>query len=631
MLLTDKKLMKFITTLTLLSLLIFAKTNAQENQFQVNSKITNVTVFISGAQIQRQAETIDIPQGVSQFVFTGLSSDIETQSIQAKGEGSFTILSVTQQKNFLYEKKNSDLKDSYLSKISDLNDQIALLRNESDVYRAEQEMLIKNQTVMGPNVNYDLVKLKQALDFQKQRLIEAKNKQIELDKAIVKLQVELTKYNRQLIDLNGKSQQNSNDIVVKISSKVAAKGKLSLTYLVNNAGWYPTYDIRAKDIASPITLIYKANVSQNSGEDWKNVKLTLSSGNPTKNGTKPELGTYQLGYISQGYNAYNPSSSSARVVKGKVMGEDRMPIIGASVRVLNTSVGTSTDANGNYSLQIPNNQSVLVFNYIGYLGKEVPITSSVLNIVMQADSKQLQEVVVVGYGNNMKGDLTGSVAGLARAKKETKAVEVEAVEKQTNVVFDIKNPYTILSDGKQFSVEIGDFDFKADYEYYAAPKVSEEAFLTAKITSFDEANLISGEANIFFEGTFLGKTLLDVQNSADTLTISLGVDKNVVITREKQKDFNERQFIGSSQKDSRNFIIDIKNRKSQSINLIVEDQIPVSTSSDISVERQEISKAKFDEVTGKLTWQLLLQPNEQKKLTLNYQVKYPKNKPINLE
>lgn len=154
--------------------------------------------------------------------------------------------------------------------------------------------------------------------------------------------------------------------------------------------------------------------------------------------------------------------------------------------------------------------------------------------------------------------------------------------------------------------------------------------MTAKITDFNDINLISGEANIFFEGTYLGKTLLDVQQ-ADTLTISLGVDKNVSVKREKQKGYTERQFIGSSQKDSRHFVIEMKNRKSQAINLTIEDQIPVATNSDISVEKQELSKAKLDEVTGKLIWQFLLQPNEQKKLDLKYQVKYPKNRPVNIE
>ena len=122
-----------------------------------------------------------------------------------------------------------------------------------------------------------------------------------------------------------------------------------------------------------------------------------------------------------------------------------------------------------------------------------------------------------------------------------------------------------------------------------------------------------------------------MQNASDTLTISLGVDKNVVVKREKQTDFNQKQFIGSSQRDNRSYVIDIKNRKSQLINLIIEDQIPISSSSDISIEKQEISQAKYNESDGKLRWQFTLQPNEQKKLALKYQVKYPKNKPINLE
>lgn len=606
---------------------------AQENQIPMVSKINHVTVFISGAQVQRQTESVDIPQGVSQFVFAGLSSSIDLQSIQAKGEGIFTILSVTQQKNFLLEKKNSEEKTNYLNTIAELKEKIALLKNESDVYKAEEEMLTKNQMVMGPNVNYDLVKLKQALDFQKQRLSEAKNKQIDIVKAINKWQTELNKYNNQLNELNGKSLKSSNDVIVKVSSKGTTKGKFSLTYMVNNAGWFPTYDIRAKDVSSPIELVYKANVSQNSGEDWRNVNLSLSSGNPTTNSTKPSLGTYNLGYISAGYSNNNISTTNVRTIKGKIMArEDGLGIPGASIRVKNTSIGTSTDVNGNYTIQLPIGASTLVVSYIGYITSELQANSNVVNVSLEPDSKTLDQVLVTsGYGSS--DALAGRVYGVpaSKAKKETQAVEVNAIEKQTNIVFDIKNPYTILSDGKQFAVEIGDYDFKADYEYFAAPKLSEEAFLTAKINGFSEANLISGEANIFFEGTYLGKTLLDIQNSSDTLTLSLGTDKNVVIKREKQKDFNERQFIGSSQRDSRSFIIDIKNRKSQAVNLIIEDQLPVSTNGDISVEKQEISKAKYDENSGKLTWQFILQPNEQKKLALKYQVKYPKNKPINLE
>mgnify|MGYP003583243956 CR=1 FL=1 len=608
---------------------------AQDNQVNVSSKISGVTVFMNGAQIQRQSDQIDVPQGVSLLVFSGLSSSIETQSLQAKGEGNFTILSVAKQNNFLLDKKKSDQKLALLAKSDELADKIINLRNELAVYKSEEEMLGKNQAVMGPNVNYDLVKLKAALDFQKQRLMETKNKQASLQKDIEKLSEEINKINRQVAEVDGKPIGNSNDMVVKVSSKVATKGKFSLTYLVKNASWYPTYDIRAKDVASPIQLVYKANVSQNSGEDWKNVKLILSSGNPSSNNEKPSLPTYQLGYLSAGYSFFNPVAAASNVVKGRVVAaSDNIALPGVSVRVKNSSIATVTDADGNYSIQMPAGANRLEFMSVGFDSQELTAGYGQLNVRLQESVNALNEVVVTGYG--VKKEVKGAVGSATNMKirgvssLSSVPLEVKNLEKQTNVTFEIAMPYTILSDGKQAAVDIGNYDFKADYQYYAVPKVTQDAFLTAKITDFNDVNFISGEANIFFEGTYLGKSLLDIQNT-DTLTISLGVDKNVAIKREKQKGYTERQFIGSSQKDTRHFVIDVKNRKNQAVNLTIEDQLPVSTNNDITVEKQELSKAKLDETNGKLTWQFLLQPNEQKKIDLKYLVKYPKNRPVNIE
>ncbi|RYF18693.1 MAG: mucoidy inhibitor MuiA family protein [Flavobacteriales bacterium] len=611
---------------------------AQDNQINVNSKISDVTVFMNGAQVQRFSDNVELPQGVSLLVFSGLSSSIETQSLQAKGEGNFTILSVTKQNNFLLDKKKSEQKAALLTKSEDISDKIVVFNNEIAVYKAEEEMLMKNQTVMGPNVNYDLVKLKAALDFQKLRLNETKNKQAALQKEVAKLYEEINKINRQAAEIDGKPIGNSNDVVVKVSTKAATRGKFVLTYLVKNASWYPSYDIRAKDVASPIQLVYKANVSQNSGEDWKNVKLILSSGNPSNNNEKPTLPTYNLGYLSAGYSFFNPIIASSNVVKGKVVSAgDNSALPGASVRVKNSSIATVTDLDGNYSIQMPAGSNVLEFNYIGFQSQELAASSGRnLNVRLNEDQQSLQEVSVVGYGSAKKevsSALAGRVAGVqirGVSSMSSVPLEVKNVEKQTNVTFEIKIPYTILSDGKQATVDIGNYDFKADYEYYAVPKVTQDAFLTAKITDFNDVNFISGEASVFFEGTYLGKSLLDISNT-DTLTISLGVDKNVQVKREKQKGYTERQFIGSSQKDTRHFVIDVKNRKNQAVNLTIEDQLPIPSNSDIMVEKQELSKAKLDETNGKLTWQFVLQPNEQKKIDLKYQVKYPKNRPVNIE
>ncbi|MBC8054467.1 MAG: mucoidy inhibitor MuiA family protein [Sphingobacteriaceae bacterium] len=604
---------------------------SQERQIKAESKIVSVTVFINGAEIRR-VSSVDIPAGISQIVFSGLSPEIEPQSIQAKGEGNFTILSLNRQNNFLEEQKYTQEVLDLNTKIESIQDVIAQQQNQIAVLKSEEEMLIKNQVVSGNTTGLDLAKLKAALDFHRLRLAEAKNQQLVIQQRITKNQESLNSLRKQLNELRSKSRNTTSDIVVKVSSKVALRSGFTLSYLVKNANWYPTYDLRAKDISSPIDLVYKANVSQRTGEDWKDVKLILSSGDPSVGGVKPELQPYFIGY-----NIVNSRFQGAiNGVQGTVRdSHDGQPLIGVSVGLKGTTIGTVSDVNGNYSLQLPANASTLQFRYIGYKSLDLQVTSATLDASLEPAAQVLEEVVIVGYGGSNKNE-----SGVPGANKQirirglsslTTPVHVESRENQTNIQFSIQNPYTILSDGKQFTVDIGQYQIPATYQYYSVPKLKPDVFLNASIVDYNEVNLLSGEANIFFEGTFLGKTIIDVQNSSDTLNISLGVDKNVIVTREKQKSFNDKQLLGSSQRANRGFVIDLKNRKSQFVNLIIEDQIPVSNTGEVTVEKDEFSGGKLDETNGKVTWSLKLQPNEQKKLELKYKVKYPKNKTVNLE
>jgi hypothetical protein len=101
----------------------------------------------------------------------------------------------------------------------------------------------------------------------------------------------------------------------------------------------------------------------------------------------------------------------------------------------------------------------------------------------------------------------------------------------------------VPADGKQYLVEIDQVTTEAKYQYYAAPKLSTDVFLTARITDWTKYNFLSGEANLFFEGTFIGKSKLDTRAANDTLSLSLGVDKNIVVKRMMQTELNEKQGI----------------------------------------------------------------------------------------
>ena len=179
--------------------------------------------------------------------------------------------------------------------------------------------------------------------------------------------------------------------------------------------------------------------------------------------------------------------------------------------------------------------------------------------------------------------------------------------------------------------DIDGYEIKAQYEYYAAPKIESDAFLTAKIVDWQELNLLPGEANLFFEGTFLGKSLLDVENAGDTLNISLGKDKGVAVKRTLLKDFSSKRFIGSNKTDTRQYEIVVRNNKQQAISIIVEDQFPVSTQKEIEVQDKKYEGAKLDDDTQKLTWQMSVDPKKENKVGFKYEVKYPKDKVLQLD
>lgn len=593
------------------------------------SKIENVTVFLNGAQVSRTAATTLSP-GTVYLVFNGVSANINTQSIQVRGEGNFTVLSVSHQLNFLKEQEKAKETAGLEERQRDLKDQIEVENTMLGVYQQEESLLLENKKLGSQQQAVKMADLKEAADFFRLRLSEIKRKQRESTQAIRSLKEQEMKLNAQLAALHNQKDRPTSEITVAVSCKNATTARLVLSYLVNDAGWRPTYDIRVKDVGSPVAIIYKANVFQNSGEDWKNVKLVVSTGNPSQGGSRPVLEPWYLGY-NMAQVRHLPS------VSGRVTDADGSTgLPGVNVAVKGTTIGTVTDANGYYNVQLPPSAAFLTVSFIGYQTQDLPITNPVINVDMLPDTQQLSEVVVVGYSSDNAAEIQGRAAGvqISRDKKEkskiTPLVATQQV-RQTNVEFKIDIPYTIPADGKQYAVDMQEYAAPAHYEYYCAPKLDNDAFLTAKITDWEEYNLLEGEANLFFEGTFLGKSLLDVQNTGDTLTLSLGRDRNITVTRTKGKDFSKRQLLGANQKDTRSWEINVRNKKSQPVNLVLEDQFPVANTKDIEVERLETSGGETDKETGKVIWKLALPAAQSKKLNLSYSVKYPKGRKVVLE
>ena len=203
-------------------------------------------------------------------------------------------------------------------------------------------------------------------------------------------------------------------------------------------------------------------------------------------------------------------------------------------------------------------------------------------------------------------------------------------DNELNVTFDIDLPYDVPGNGKEQNVSLKEFPVNTLYKYYAVPRLDKDAYLLGEVADWEQLNLLPGEANIIFEGTYIGKSYIDPNSTQDTLNLTLGKDKRIVVKKEKLKDFSSVKFLGSNKKQVFTYEITVKNNKKEAISMLLKDQYPLSTNKDIEVELTESKDAANNTELGVLTWKLQLAPGEVKKVRVSYSVKYPKDKYVNL-
>jgi uncharacterized protein (TIGR02231 family) len=296
--------MKKIILVFAVSVLGLPILKANEREFIVKDKLKNVTVFMQNAQLFQEAYAT-IPKGTSHFIFNDVSTYINKASIQASGVGKFTILN-TQYRYFMenpiHEKNTTSPK--LLDRVKALRDslknsQLRMNKNSELMQSIDQEknLIMGNPLVKGTSNSDSLELLKGTASFLREELRELAHLRYVLSLQSKKM----ADHHKSLKEELNKCQaliQNQNirptptyhhQVIVTVSSSASTNGTIKLNYLSGNAGWNPHYDLIAKDHQSDITLVYKAQVYQNTGIDWNQVKIKVSNANPNQGNTKPKL------------------------------------------------------------------------------------------------------------------------------------------------------------------------------------------------------------------------------------------------------------------------------------------------------------------------------------------------------
>ncbi len=540
----------------------FGVTTSSEKN--IKSKIENVTVFTQGAQIYRTS-LINVNAGISTLIFEGLEATIDPKSIQASGFGNFVIMDV--QHSIKYpEPKNSDLSQNpkNLKQIKMLQDSLVMIdfdlmdiTDRQASLNIEKNTLLNNRIIKGETKKDTLNLVKDALTFLREKLNNINSELLKLKKEEYRVNIKKQRMQENLLALQTYNvnigdivkDETNYRVIITVSADVATNGTMNINYMLQDAGWTPSYDLRAKGTGGNMQLTYKAQVYQNTGLDWNDVKLTLSTASPNQSNIKPTLNTWWLNY-------YNPYAYDYKRKQSEGQKDDGLA---------KTSVSGGA---GTYSWSAP------------------------------------EEIA------------------------QTTADYTVAEENITTVEYEIKLAYSIPCDGKTHFVAVQTKDVPANYIHFAAPKIDKDAFLVAKITNWDELNLAPGSANIYFDGTFVGESYIDPTNLSDTLDLTLGRDKNMVVTRVKQKDKTKEKLIGEDKVKTVTYEITVRNTKSSSSNFNLQDQIPVSQTKDIVVSLLDSSGGELDETSGIVNWKFNLKPKETKKVIISYTVKFPKDKAL---
>lgn len=620
--------------LSYLALLLSIQAFAQDlKETVLTSQIKDVTLFLSGAQIFENASG-QIPLGESVILLKGLSPYLDEKSIQVKGQGNFTIQAVNKRLDYLSEKEVGEKVKALESQIEVIRKSQTLSQNRLQVLATKASVLAANKDLGGSQSGPTMAELRAALEFFDVELTKITNEELEIKAEIADGETKMQQLRNQISAMQESQNKSTSEIRIRVKAPAAGSATFQINYLVANAGWYPKYDVRVKNINEPLQLNYKAEVYQNTGVDWKNVKLRFSNANPNQSGQSPNLDKWELNYAR--FTTVNKFSvpQTPGSVSGVVLDETGQPVPGATVLVKGTTIGTSSDMEGRYSLTLPNNAQSLVFSFIGFSNQEVGIQGrSNVSVSLIPDTSMLSEVVVAGYGVREKRALTGSANVRDGRSNFMEAVPLLTtfVENQTTVEIEVAEPYSIKTNGERTMVDLKAYDIPATYRYTAIPKLDKDAFLIAEIAEWNQYSLLEGESNLYFEDGFVGRSILNATALQDTLQVSMGRDRSIVMQREKVDQFSKKRTIGSNITESRGYEITLKNNKSQPVTLMVKDQIPVSINSNIVVTPGELSGGSLDTQTGIVTWEITLPPGAQQKLSLQYEVKYPKSERIILD
>lgn len=583
----------------------------QENKQSVRAKLTQASVYLQGASLTHTATT-SLKSGAQEILIEGLSPEIETASLKVSVTGFNIISSIEFSNDFISNKKESaqiqKLRDSlkiYQKQLQETGNALSvnnkLLKTLSDGISNNTQQKEKPLSPAEISANMDLYKSK-APGLQA-GIDEYRERQTLLNQHIARIK-------QQLQQDESKELQRSGVVSVNVSAPMAGKADFTVTYYTERASWSPCYDIQVRAIGQPVLLTAKAEVRQMTGLDWEQVKLNLSNARPNHTNTAPVFNTWFLHYISsmnRGVYANLSAGPSKTLAKGRA-------------KTLSADMSLESAAMETNAADVTN-ETVYLLNGVEISQSEYQSISP--SYIASVEILQAEEAVHT-YGRK-------ATTYVITTKDINDFIELQ--ENEVEASYNIALPYTVCGNGKAQMIELKKHEIKAGYHYYAAPKLSDETYLMASLTDWEQYRLLPGPASVSYNGTYVGKTQLHTGTTNKSLLLTLATEPRISVKREKRTNYSSTRTLGNNTTETRSYTLSVRNNTSKPVSLSLNEQYPVSTNKDMEINLGEVTPPASTDKTesGLLTWNLELAAGESKTFTVTYSVKHPKERKINLD
>ena len=646
----------------LLSLIGWYSPAQARDSVNVKSAVKEATLFFEGAHLTRNG-SVNLTVGEHLLIFDDLPYGIELSSIQFKPLNGMEVKSVRPVQYQVKSKSKEEL--AIDDQLEALDVQAKRLQLQIGVLQSERKVIEKNTAISPSKLSVD--ELKSLSSFYSGRINQIEAEIIDLKLKLLDLKDEAKSLLEKMNELSAKRLVSGSKVFVDVQCKKSVRGDVKLSYFSDAAGWMPKYDFHVHSISQPMKIKHKADVYQNTGEDWNKIKLKVSNTDPKSSQSIPQEKVWRLDR-KYPYETADKGPSGVGSISGYVRDlhtQDPLPFANVVVKQNDKFIsGGTTDIDGMYLIKPLDNGVYSV--EISTIGMQTAVVNGVkikandktnLDVELITKAEMLQEFAVVEYkvplfekdqtvsgstfsSNDIRHTPTRSASGVSSssnvrgARSDVNYYFVDGIKIQNNqlnalaatsnithIEYELKEPYSLQSDGLNSEIELLESVVEAEYVYHVYPSINNEAYLIANIPEFGQLNLLKAEASIYYESAYVGKTEISPSIVKDTLELSVGKDSKIVAHKEINKEFNQQIFLKKGYRKELGWSVSVKNEHAEAINLVIHDQIPISKSSNIEIELVELSGGEPDE-KGLIEWKENLASGQsiEKKLLISAKV-----------